>query len=195
MCINDIGHYVQENNELIIFLKTHFYVCKETITLIRYNSARAKNSKEFVRFTTIEALKKHIESAKSYLQRNEDYKLERKEAKANTIRTAVIGDIFVSSWGWEQTNVDYYQVVELKGGKSYVLRQVGQKQYTAEGMSSMSCYVTPKYNSFYGDELFVGRITAENRINVNKRSATFKPYTLNDKQEREYSKDYCSWYG
>lgn len=31
-----------------------------------------------------------------------------------------VGDIMVSSWGWEQTNVDFYQVVKTTGSFVYV---------------------------------------------------------------------------
>lgn len=34
------------------------------------------------------------------------------------------GDIFICSWGYEQTNVDFYQVVSLAGESSVRVRQV-----------------------------------------------------------------------
>ena len=36
-----------------------------------------------------------------------------------------IGDIFHYSWGYEQTNCDYFQVVALKGTKQVVIREIG----------------------------------------------------------------------
>lgn len=35
-----------------------------------------------------------------------------------------IGDIFVDDWGWEQTNIDFYQVVGLRGKSSVELRPI-----------------------------------------------------------------------
>ncbi|WP_240184397.1 hypothetical protein [Enterobacter cloacae] len=33
-----------------------------------------------------------------------------------------LGDVFVSSWGYEQTNTCFYQVIALRGKKTAVLR-------------------------------------------------------------------------
>lgn len=35
-----------------------------------------------------------------------------------------VGDIFVSVWGYEQTNVSFYQVIETKGKKTVVVRRI-----------------------------------------------------------------------
>lgn len=35
-----------------------------------------------------------------------------------------VGDIFYASWGYEQTNVDFFQVIELKGESSVIVREV-----------------------------------------------------------------------
>lgn len=35
-----------------------------------------------------------------------------------------VGDIYYASWGWEQTNVDYFQVVALQGAHTVALRPV-----------------------------------------------------------------------
>lgn len=41
-----------------------------------------------------------------------------------------INDIFVCSWGYDQTNIDYYKVLEVKN-KSVVIAEVGQsREYT-----------------------------------------------------------------
>lgn len=47
-----------------------------------------------------------------------------KAEKAITVNPAKVGDILYSSWGYEQTNIDFYQVIEVKG-KSIVIREIG----------------------------------------------------------------------
>jgi hypothetical protein len=46
--------------------------------------------------------------------------------------TARIGDVFVRSWGYDQTNVDYYELVEVsrtgKTGKARKLKTVAVEQ-------------------------------------------------------------------
>ena len=47
----------------------------------------------------------------------------RAEAKA-FVHTVQVGDIFRTSWGYDQTNVEFFQVVEVKG-KHAILREIG----------------------------------------------------------------------
>ena len=35
-----------------------------------------------------------------------------------------VGDLFAVSWGWEQTNVDFFQAVALKGAHTVILREI-----------------------------------------------------------------------
>jgi hypothetical protein len=44
--------------------------------------------------------------------------------------TVNVGDIFVSSWGYDQTNIDFYKVLNVKN-KSAILVEIGQtRNYT-----------------------------------------------------------------
>lgn len=46
------------------------------------------------------------------------------------------GDIFVCSWGYDQTNVDFYEVVELTpSGKSVRLQMIDQEVVESNGPS------------------------------------------------------------
>lgn len=73
---------------------------------------------------------------------------EREAAKADKNKL-VVGDILVSSWGYDQTNVDFYQVVGLVGKCSLKLRKIrGYKQY--EG--NMIGHVVPQTDDFIGEE-------------------------------------------
>jgi hypothetical protein len=40
-------------------------------------------------------------------------------------RSLIVGDVLVASWGWEQTNIDYYKVVALVGTQSVEIVEVG----------------------------------------------------------------------
>ena len=37
--------------------------------------------------------------------------------------TVSVGDVFVSSWGYEQTNVTFYQVLSVHGKKTVTVRE------------------------------------------------------------------------
>lgn len=100
------------------------------------------------------------------LESAEERKAERK-AKRDAERKAAQesvkeGDIYVASWGWEQTNVDAYQVVAKKGA-SVVLREIALR--SIEGSEQfMSDRVVPVKNAFIGEE-FKKRIAGKH-INI-----------------------------
>lgn len=75
---------------------------------------------------------------------------ERKAAKAaarkNFVNPFKVGDILHHSWGYDQTNCDFYQVVETKKA-SVVLRKIGSE--TVEGSEGfMSCSLMPVKDAF-----------------------------------------------
>ena len=47
-----------------------------------------------------------------------------KEANKDVLASVKVGDVFDCSWGYEQTNVDFFQVVEKVGDSSVRLKQV-----------------------------------------------------------------------
>lgn len=55
-----------------------------------------------------------------------------------------VGDIFYCSWGYEQTNVDFFQVVALKGKTQVVIKEVSLESEEIDNISGMSRDV--KYN-------------------------------------------------
>ena len=57
------------------------------------------------------------------------------------------GTIYVSSWGWEQTNVDYY-IVTKRTAKTITLQPIGTKQ--TEQLTAMSETVTPDPDTITG---------------------------------------------
>jgi hypothetical protein len=62
-------------------------------------------------------------------------------------RPVEVGDIFAASWGYDQTNVDFYEVVGITAsGKSVKVLPIGKEvTYVGEGGSTR---VTPRPGSF-----------------------------------------------
>lgn len=95
-------------------------------------------------------------------RRKEERKVARAAAKVVALETVKEGDIYVASWGWEQTNIDAYQVVAKKGA-TVTLREIGLE--SIEGSEGyMSDRVRPVKDAFIGGE-FKKRITGKN-INI-----------------------------
>lgn len=45
-----------------------------------------------------------------------------------------VGDVFSASWGYDQTNVDYYEVVELVGKRGVKIREIGSESVSVGDM-------------------------------------------------------------
>ena len=58
-----------------------------------------------------------------------------------------VGDLFYSSWGYDQTNIEFFKVVGLtKSGKSAKVRQIGSKtKEGSEGFMSDSAFPDPDF--------------------------------------------------
>ena len=60
-----------------------------------------------------------------------------------------VGDVMVSSWGYDQTNVDFYQVTAV-GDRTVKIREIGGKMVGGSGGTD---YVVPVPGSFAGPEM------------------------------------------
>jgi hypothetical protein len=79
----------------------------------------------FTQFATqsnrIEEIRKTIERRKEQLAAKE----RARQQKADFQHNVKVGDIFYCSWGYDQTNIDFYQVTQVKG-KNVVIREIGK---------------------------------------------------------------------
>lgn len=129
------------------------------------------------------AINKYKESADSRVEWKEERRKERQEATNKHVK---VGDIFVASWGYEQTNVDSYQVIDLVGKSTVVIRQIANESIEgSEGF--MSDTVKPVKDAFIeGAEPFRKRLTSKDWINL----SSYKGASKWDGQKRYYR----SWY-
>lgn len=70
------------------------------------------------------------------------YKAERKQAKASFQHTLTVGSILRSSWGYDQTNIDYYEVTALIGSRMVEVREICQETEETEFMQG-KCVPVP----------------------------------------------------
>lgn len=64
------------------------------------------------------------------------------KAAAQNIYGVRVGDIFEASWGYEQTNVDFFQVVELVGKTSVRVREVYPERIATDPTGAMAADIT-----------------------------------------------------
>lgn len=112
-----------------------------------FSGKRSKND-FYYSYSTKEAMCEKIEKYLKSLVEVHEYKqaAKKKQKEANENVKVNVGDIFVTSWGYDQTNVDFYQVVEVKA-KTVIIKSIASK--TVEGSSYYdSCRVKPIKDKF-----------------------------------------------
>lgn len=160
------------------------YVNFEKLSAIFYIGKQSKPA-WYNRFNDIDSLKKKINTSISNLMSWEDAKKERKEKKKTEILDIKVGDLFVSSWGYEQTNVDFYQCIDVKG-KTFTIRPIACKTVEDSTMShGMADNVVPVKDAFLED--------LERYPILKKRSLKISDYQWLSKTTETQS-HYRSWY-
>ena len=150
---------------------------------IAYSGKRSKADFHF-RFANMEQREKHI---RDYLNLMYD-KMKRKEERIRERlafkHTLKVGDILTRSWGYEQTNVDFYQVVELKE-KMVKIREIDSVMPNGEE-GFMTGYVIPIKDKFIGEKISKRKVLVGNVIKINNHAYA---YMWNGNPQR------VSWYG
>ena len=129
-----------------------------------FGGKRSKPDFHF-RFNSAE---KGAEYVKDYIERQESHaEIRLKErAKRNAFKhTLEVGSILYSSWGYDQTNIDFYQVTEVVGAKSVKIRAIGSAR-TDE--SNPPCdYVVAVKDAFLDNEKeMLKRVGQDNVITI-----------------------------
>jgi hypothetical protein len=123
--------------------------------------------------------KNAMESMRANLEMKAKYRKERTQG-----RNLVVGDIMVSSWGYEQTNVDYYQVVELVGQQSVKVRRIAAESLGETG-NGMADYCMPVKDKFIKNETVTYRVSYGTSIAISSYQTAKK---------WDGTKNYRSWY-
>lgn len=107
-----------------------------------------------------------------------------------------VGDIFRMSWGFDQTNVDYFQVVRLTP-KGAVVREISYEEVPGTNKGGMSCMVRPVKNGFVVQSNWV----KDNSVGIARRvqQTGEKPCMSFGGRYWAYLAEpnettYCSWY-
>lgn len=141
----------------------------------------------YYRFSTKEQMKEHIKTWAKQLKeeaaRKAKYAADKK--KPNEMK---VGDIMYDSWGWEQTNIDWYEVVDVKGS-FVVLKQLNCKIVESNGHSSMSGNSMPIPGSY--------RLTLDKEETIRRKIShgnICKPLSFSYCKKWDGTPKYCSWY-
>jgi len=105
-------------------------------------SGKAQKPAWHYRFKTNEDRAGRVTSFFESVARHEAAKIEQRQKVKQAGRGLVVGDILRASWGYEQTNVDFYQVTALIGSSMVEIRRIaGESEET--GYMSGQCVPVP----------------------------------------------------
>ena len=83
-----------------------------------------------------------------------------------------VGDVLRCSWGYDQTNVDYYQVVGMSGKATVVLREIEQKRKETGYMSGTT---SPRKGRFAGPPFKKRAIKGSVKLSSHKHAIKVDP--------------------
>ncbi len=96
---------------------------------------KAKKPYANYRFSTEAGREEYIAKQVANAKEAADQKAAEKAKKAAFVHKLQVGSIIYNSWGWEQTNIDFYQVVRLVGKCSVALRRIKGQMHANDGGS------------------------------------------------------------
>lgn len=85
-----------------------------------------------------------------------------RQAERNQPHTLKVGDILDGIWGYEQTNVEFYQVVEVPSSQYVMIRKLAQVITEETGYMQGRCM--PAKDQFIGESL--RRKVSDNRVKL-----------------------------
>lgn len=130
---------------------------KAGVFYLRCWVGKKKKPVRFYRFGVESLMIESLNDFVNMYQRIADESAAQRQKEKSFIHDLKVGDILYSSWGWEQTNIDFYQVITLRGKKSIVVKPINADRVYDN--LSMTGTKTPRLNDFSSDETKTGVFT------------------------------------
>lgn len=187
------ARFVPENSRTLSYadINAIVYVYQnkdEKPTALAYKGTTRKPAFH-LRFGTDQALGDYVRKWVQAHQTREGERQAQQLAKRDETHTLTVGAVVVSSWGYEQTNIDFYEVVRVVSPKTVVVRQVAASltQDEEPGGSSMTGYKVPKLGEFLEGEPEMQCRARGDRVHAIRRGG-HSACLWDGKPQR------CSWY-
>ena len=173
------------------------YYSTDILSAIFY-AGNSKKNWWYIKFTSLDKMIERIYKSVDNQIRIETEKIEQKERIKKASKTFKASDYFgtgeivVNTWGWEQTNVDFYQVIEVLNKKIKV-REICSEIVKAIG--GISADVTACKDSFLNDKILLLSLKPD----VNKTGDVTSCRICNPESYYYFRKwdgrpEYSSWY-
>ena len=123
-------------------------------------------------FRSPEARQKHIDDFLAGRKRVDEARAARK-AQIVQPHTLTVGAIMVASWGFDQTTVDFFEIVGVPSARYVLLRPIAQKTVDNSGaVDSMAEHVIAQPGAYIGPAKR-HRVTASNAIRLTSYSSAY----------------------
>lgn len=116
----------------------------------------------FYRFGSVERREAYVKNWLAGLEAREEAKRARRAAATVEASGLEVGTVLVSSWGYDQTNVEFYEVVRVVGKSTVELREIAQERREDDYMQG-SCIPLP---GVYVGAAFRRRVNAYGSVKV-----------------------------
>lgn len=157
-----------------------------------FSGKKAKSDWHYV-FKTWERMDDHIHRYTEQLQKGYKEKLARKAYRTivNSVNNFQVGDILHYSWGYDQTNAEFFQVTEVKA-KTVKIREIGCKAIEGSQYGD-SDSVRPVKDSFLTGSVEEVKVAKQSTVNPNSRYVSMRFGSASLVIDPENSKFYRSW--
>ena len=159
------------------------------LAAIAYKGKSSKHAWHYS-FKTVQQMNAVIEEFFSDITKHQKRITDRKEQKKNFVTSLQPGDILYTSWGYEQTNTEFFQVLTVKGN-TVTVREISS---TVTENGFMSGYAVPVKNAFLDDKPVLTRRVIPG-LRTSTRSDSIKIDNVRYAWIADREKYYVSWYG
>lgn len=113
-------------------------------------SGKAQKPAFYLRFRTKERAQQYVADWLAKIERRAAEKLAEREARKTAGHPLEVGTVLYSSWGYDQTNIDFFEVVALIGKATVEVREIAQERVETGSMQGQ-CIPVP--GAFIGEPM------------------------------------------
>lgn len=182
----DLWKEKRERAEDLGVLKVLYEETKDGEPIAYVWTPKAINPYAHYRFSSVERRAQYIAEQAKNMKAHKERVAEARKERSDYKHNVKVGDVFVCSWGYDQTNIDFYQVAEVKG-RQVVIRQITSRLVNGEE-GFMQGRSIPNKNNFKGEPMSkLVQSGYENRPSLKIESYAWA--SLWDGKP-----EWCSWY-
>jgi len=177
--------YKPKNMEKVISMTgTELYMTTDSTVQYPFKAMGFSGKKAmydfYLCFKTMEQRADYVNKWENKLRSLAELKQKRKDER-KAPHTLKVGDILYTSWGYEQTNIDWYQVTKLIGTRMVEIREI-QGVRTPDELQDRGT-VLPKKDAFVSDAKPLVKMVTQNKIKI----ASYTDAWLWDGRSKYYS--------